>query len=213
MLLFPQMDFRACRQALRFRVGCLEKMEKREKRRRWETKPPTWQALRLPGFLLLIDVLTLTSRASTEICDELEKMAAYLEALQTEGLPIGETSRIKRLHSDRVGEFTAPFFAPLPRATVRTRITHLPLATTLSNGTAERSVGLSISITALPRPPKAKEVFAFWYYCGCSGLRSSRCKISCLSICHWSLALLRSSQWSGFLHALPSGWWLYWARV
>ena len=49
----------------------------------------------MPGFPLLIDVRTLTSGTSTEVCDELEKMVAYLEALQTEGLPIGETSRIK----------------------------------------------------------------------------------------------------------------------
>ena len=65
-------------------------------------------ALRIPGFPLLIDVRTLTSRTSTEVCDELEKMVSFLEALQTEDFGIGETSRIKRLHSDRAGEFTAP---------------------------------------------------------------------------------------------------------
>ena len=53
-------------------------------------------ALRMPGLPLLIDVRTLTSRTSTEVCDELEKMVSFLEALQTEGFGIGETSRIKR---------------------------------------------------------------------------------------------------------------------
>ena len=38
-------------------------------------------------------------------------MVAFFEALQSEGFAIGEPSRIKRLHSDRAGEFTAPFFA------------------------------------------------------------------------------------------------------
>ena len=68
-------------------------------------------ALRLPGLPLLIDVRLLATRTSVEVCDKLEKMVAYLESFQTEGLPIGETCRIKRIHSDRAGEFTAPFFA------------------------------------------------------------------------------------------------------
>ena len=68
-------------------------------------------ALRLPGLPLFIDVRLLATRTSVKVCDKLEKMVAYLESLQTEGLPIGETCRIKRLHSDRAGEFTAPFFA------------------------------------------------------------------------------------------------------
>ena len=51
--------------------------------------------LRLPGLPLLIDVRLLATRTSVEVCDKLEKMVAYLESLQTEGLPIGETRRIK----------------------------------------------------------------------------------------------------------------------
>ena len=105
-------------------------------------------ALRLPGFPLLIDVRTLTSRTSTEVCDELEKMVAYLEALQTEGLPIGETSRIKRLHSDRAGEFTAPFFA---RFLGNHKSIHHSFTSGYdpqSNGTAERSVGLIKSLAS-----------------------------------------------------------------
>ena len=42
-------------------------------------------ALRMPGLPLLVDARTLTSRTSTEVCDELEKMVSFLEALQTEG--------------------------------------------------------------------------------------------------------------------------------
>ena len=38
----------------------------------------------MPGFPLLIDVRTLTGRTSTEVCDELEKMVAFFEALQSE---------------------------------------------------------------------------------------------------------------------------------
>ena len=60
-----------------------------------------FDALRLPGFPLLIDVRLLTSRMSVEVCDQLERMVAYLESLQFEGFPICETSRIKRLHSDQ----------------------------------------------------------------------------------------------------------------
>ena len=60
---------------------------------------------------LLIDVRFLATRASVEVCDKLGKMVAYLESLQTEGLPIGETCRVKRIHSDRVGDFTASSFA------------------------------------------------------------------------------------------------------
>ena len=154
------------------------------------------------GLPLLIDVRTLTSRTSTEVCDELEKTVAYLEALQTEGLPIGETSHIKRLHSDRAGEFTAPFFA---RFLGNHKSRHHSLTSDYdpqSNGTAERSVGLIKSLAsralAIAEPDSSywsyavryasqsllchalqnqTEVFALWYYCGCSGLRSSRCKI------------------------------------
>ena len=68
-------------------------------------------ALRLPGFPLLIDVKLLSTRTSTEERDELEKMVAFFKALQSEGLPIGESPRTRRLHSDKAGEFTAPFFA------------------------------------------------------------------------------------------------------
>ena len=68
-------------------------------------------ALRLPGLPLLIDVKLLNTRTSAEVCDEFEKMVAFFEALQTESLMIGQTSRIKRLHSDKAGEFIVPFFA------------------------------------------------------------------------------------------------------
>ena len=105
-------------------------------------------ALRLPGFPLLIDVKLLSTRTSTEVCDELEKMVAFFEALQSEGLPIGESPRIRRLHSDKAGEFTAPFFA-------RFLTNHKTIDHTFTsgydpqaNGTAERSVGLIKSLAA-----------------------------------------------------------------
>ena len=65
----------------------------------------------MPGFPLMIDARPLTSRTSTEVCDELEKLVAFFEALQSEGFAIGETNRIKRIHSDRAGELTAPYFS------------------------------------------------------------------------------------------------------
>ena len=46
-------------------------------------------ALRLPGLPLLIDVKLLTTRTSSEVWDELEKMVAFFAALQTRGLPLG----------------------------------------------------------------------------------------------------------------------------
>ena len=120
-------------------------------------------ALPLPGFPLLIDVRTLTSRTSTEVRDELEKMAAYLEALQTEGLPIDETSRIKRLHSDRAGEFTTPFFA---RFLGNHKSIHHSFTSGYdpqSNGTAERSVGLIKSLAS--RALAAAELdSSYWSY-------------------------------------------------
>ena len=105
-------------------------------------------ALRLPGFPLLIDVKLLSTRTSTEVCDELEKMVAFFEALQLEGLPIGESPRIRRLHSDKAGEFTAPFFARF--LTNHKMIDHTFTSgyDPQANGTAERSVGLIKSLAA-----------------------------------------------------------------
>ena len=67
-------------------------------------------ALRLPDLPLLIDVRFLKTRTSVEVCAALEKMTAYFESLSFEGFEIKDSTRIKRLHSDRTGEFTAPFF-------------------------------------------------------------------------------------------------------
>ena len=119
----------------------------------------------MPGFLLLVDVRTLTSRTSTEVCDELETMVAYLKALQTvtEGLPICETSCIKRLHSDRAGEFTAPFFA---RFLGNHKSMHQSFTSGYdpqSNGTAERSVGLIKSLASRARAT-AELDSSYWSY-------------------------------------------------
>ena len=156
-------------------------------------------ALRMPGLPLLIDVRTLTSRTSTEVCDELEKMVSFLEALQTEGFGIGETSRIKRLHSDRAGEFTAPYFS---RFLANHKSMHHSFTSGYdpqANGTAERAVGLikslasrclctagsgpfllvlccplRCSIPPLPCSADATKVFAIWCQCSCTSPRSSR---------------------------------------
>ena len=60
--------------------------------------------LRLPGLPLLIDARPLTSRNSVEVCNTLSQTVAFFKALKCEGVTIGETSRVKRLHSDRAGE-------------------------------------------------------------------------------------------------------------
>ena len=99
-------------------------------------------ALRLPDLPLLIDVRLLRTRTSVEVCAALEKMTAYFESLSFEGFEIKDSTRIKRLHSDRAGEFTAPFFEKFLS-------NHRSIYHTLTsgydpqaNGTAERSVGL-----------------------------------------------------------------------
>ena len=88
-------------------------------------------ALRFPGLPLLIDVKLLSTRTSTEVCGELEKMVVFFEALQSEGLGIGESCRIKRLHSDRTGEFTAPFFFRLSEQSQDELTIFLPMYMTL----------------------------------------------------------------------------------
>ena len=104
-------------------------------------------ASRLPGLPLVIEVRLLATQTSVEVCDKLEKMIAFFESLQAKALPLGETRRIKRLHSDRAGEFTAPFFARLLQKDYKT-IYHT-LTTGYDpqpNGAAERSVGLIRSL-------------------------------------------------------------------
>ena len=102
----------------------------------------------MPGFPLLIDVRPLTSRTSVEVCDELGKMVAYFEALQSEGFAIGETSRVKRIHSDRAGEFTAPFFAKFLAHHKTIHHSFTSGDDPQSNGTAERSVGVIKALAA-----------------------------------------------------------------
>ena len=69
-------------------------------------------------------------------------MTAFFESLSFEGFEITDSPRIKRLHSDRAGEFTAPYFQ-------RFLSNHRSIYHTLTSGygpqakgTAERSVGL-----------------------------------------------------------------------
>ena len=52
---------------------------------------------------------------------------------------------------------------------------------------------MHLPLLNLTLPTKETEVFALWYYCGRSGLRSSRPTFSCLPIYHWSFALLQVS--------------------
>ena len=95
---------------------------------------------------LLVDVKLLTTRTSADVCDELEKMVAFFEALQTEGVMIGETSTIKRLHSDKAGEFTAPFYVKF--LSKRKTQTFTSGYDRQANGSAERSVGLLKALAA-----------------------------------------------------------------
>ena len=105
-------------------------------------------ALRLPGYPLLIDVRLLQTRTSSEVCHQLDVMVSYFESLTSEGFPLTDAPRIRRLHSDRAGEFTAPFFEKFlahRRGIYHTLTTgYDPQA----NGTAERAVGLLKALSA-----------------------------------------------------------------
>ena len=105
-------------------------------------------ALRLPGLPLLTDARPLTSRTSGEVCDALSQMVAFFEALQCEGFTIGETTRVKRLHSDRAGELTAPYFARFINNHQTIYHTFTSGYDPQANGTAERAVGLIKSLAA-----------------------------------------------------------------
>ena len=106
-------------------------------------------ALRFLGLPLLIDVKLLSTRTSAEVCDEFEKMVAFSEAFQS-GLDIGESCRIKRLHSDQAGEgeFTALFFSRL--LSNHKTIDHIFTSgyDPQANRIAERAVGLMKSLAS-----------------------------------------------------------------
>ena len=70
------------------------------------------------------------------------------EALQSEGLCHGETSRAKRLHSDTVGELTAPYFARFVNSRQTIYHTFTSGYGPQANGTAERAIGLIKSLAA-----------------------------------------------------------------
>ena len=74
-------------------------------------------------------------------------MAAIFESLQSEGFAITDSSRVKCLHSDRAGEFTAPY---LERLLTKHKIyqTFTSGYDPQSNGTAEHAVGLVKSLAA-----------------------------------------------------------------
>ena len=99
-------------------------------------------ALRLPGFPLLIDVRLLSSRGSVEVCVALERMVAFFESLYADSL------RVKRLHSDRAGEFTAPYFERFLTNHKSVYHTFTSGYDPQANGTAERAVGLVKSVAA-----------------------------------------------------------------
>ena len=105
-------------------------------------------ALRLPDYPLLIDVRLLQTRTSAEVCHELGRMTSYFEALSSEGFPLTDSPRIRRLHSDRAGEFTAPFFEKFLSG--RKGIYHTLTSgyDPQANGTAERAVGLLKALSA-----------------------------------------------------------------
>ena len=86
----------------------------------------------------------MTSRTSTEVCDELEKMAAFFDGgfANRRRLPSATSLEIKRLHSDQAGDFNAPYFS---RCFANHKSIHHSFTSSYdpqTNGTAERSVGL-----------------------------------------------------------------------
>ena len=144
-------------------------------------------ALRLPDIPLLNDVRMLRTSTSVEVCAALEKITAYFECLSFEGFKITDSTRIKRLHSDKAGEFTAPYFE-------RSLSNHRSIYHTFTsgydpqaNGTAERSVGLVKTLPQLFRPTRGVLDLLCPVCCSESDLRSSSAQAaltSTRSICH-----------------------------
>ena len=100
------------------------------------------QTPRLP--LLIRRASLLRTRTSVEVCAASEKkMTAYFESLSFEGFEIKDSTRIKRLHSDRAGEFTSPILREVSlEPPQHIPHPHLWVRPARPNGTAERSVGL-----------------------------------------------------------------------
>ena len=129
-------------------------------------------ALRLRGYPLLIDIRLLQTRTSVEVCHQLGKMIAFFESIDQEGIPITDMPRIRRLHSDRAGEFLSPYFENfmLQHRSIRA-ISHFDFRLQPSgegynpqaNGTAERSVGLikAIAGRALASAKLGPEFWSF----------------------------------------------------
>ena len=147
-------------------------------------------ALRLPGLPLLIDFMLVAIRTSVEVCDKLEKMVAFLECLQAEGLLIGESCRLKRLHNDSAGEFTAPFFARFSQNHKTIYHTFTTGYDPQASGTAENWLlpsgtcvvviccDVCSSILALPCPAEGPKVFALWSHCGDTSSGTQRGEVS-----------------------------------
>ena len=115
--------------------------------RRWLYLLCGW-CFKASRFPLLIDVRSLTSRGSVKVCDAPEGMVVFFTSLQSEGFTTTDSSRVRRLHSDRVGEFTAPYFE-------RLLTNHNSIFHTFTSGydpqalgTSELAVGLVKSLAA-----------------------------------------------------------------
>ena len=67
-------------------------------------------ALRLPGYPLLIDARLLQTRTSAEVLPPTRHPGGSLRILVLRGFPLTDSPRIRRLHSDKAGKVTAPFF-------------------------------------------------------------------------------------------------------
>ena len=105
-------------------------------------------ALRMEGYLIMLQVKMLKTRGAAEICARLGEMLAFFEGIECEGFPIyPDQPRVRRIHSDRAKEFvTRPFQEYCTQNGIRLTTTagHEPQ----SNGTAERAVGLIKSVAS-----------------------------------------------------------------
>ena len=120
--------------------------------------PLPLQTMALPIFWLVLFVFQVFIYSSmsdcfllvvlSKVCDALERMVAFFESLQSEGFTITDFSRVKRLHSDRAGEFTAPYFERFLTKHKSIYHTFTSGYDPQANGTAERTVGLVKSLAA-----------------------------------------------------------------
>ena len=138
-----------------------------------------------------------------------------LNPLQSEGFTITDSSRVS-LHSDRAGEFTAPYFEPFLTSHKIFYNTTVGLVKSLAAGgwspcyCSTRLLLLVLlcliccSVFTVSCTSTTSTVFTFWFFGGCSGARAQEDQVSGLIHGYWSSALLGSHARLSVIHPLSS---------